>query len=349
MYELANRTDEAMEMITTVTTHLSEMEDNIKKRHNGVIEVVNYLELTDDALQLYDLLMIMMLEDRMEAVVYMQDLVDQSYAFRRGVQALLQGKITIDLVPPTLVSSETEGQLICGSKPPVKTRIENYAKLAIGCDCAFQTVGAWIPYSLRACQSRVAGAKVRYPSNWLIKARMHVKTWRGNIIKGGKVTIEMTEDPFPPELRNQFADMAKDSAVRVPMTDLMKRIKSHDEARRRKIAAINRRWSFTRSPSGWPVFTGISTFIIILAIGYLIYRCCKTVPQSPINMALGGLIPRGAAQEIGQVAARVRNLDMTEEEHQGCPTSGTEATTAAVLAIVLLLLILAVAVLIWKK
>ena len=152
---------------------------------------------------------------------------------------------------------------------------------------------------------------------------MQVKTWRRNITEGGEGTIEMTEDPFPPELRNKFADMAKDFAVRVPMTDLMNRIKSHDEGRRSKISAINRRWSFTRSPSGWPVFTGISSFIIILAIGYLIYRCCKTVPQSPVNMALGGLIPRGAPEEIGQVTARVRNLDMTEEEHQGWPTSGT--------------------------
>ena len=65
-----------MEMITTVTTHLAEMEEYIKKRHNWVIEVVNYLELTDDALELFNLLMTMMLEDRMGAVVYMQDLVD---------------------------------------------------------------------------------------------------------------------------------------------------------------------------------------------------------------------------------------------------------------------------------
>ena len=133
------------------------------------------------------------------------------------------------------------------------------------------------------------------------------------------------------------------------MTDLVNRIKSHDEARRRKIAAVNRRWSFTKSPSGWPVFTGISTFVIILAIVYLIYRCCKSVPQSPINLAMGGLLPRGAAQEIERAASQIHDLDMTEEEHQRCPTSGTEATTAAVLAIVLLLLILAVAVLIWEK
>ena len=119
-----------------------------------------------------------------------------------------------------IVSAETEGQLICGNKPPVKTRIENYAKLAIGCDCAFQTVGAWIPYSLRACQSKVGGAEVVYPDNSLLKARMHVKTWRQNITEGGEVTIEVTEDPFPPDLRNKFADMAKDFAVRVPMTDL---------------------------------------------------------------------------------------------------------------------------------
>ena len=45
-------------------------------------------------------------------------------------------------------------------------------------------------------------------------------------------------------------------------------------------------------------------------------------------MALGGLIPRGAAQEIGRVAARVRNMDMTEEEHQECPTSGHDSCGA---------------------
>ena len=88
-----------------VTTHLATMEEYMKKKHNAVVELVNYLELTDDTMQLFDLLMTMMLEDRMGAVVYMQDLVDQSYAFRRGVQALLQGKLTIDLVPPTLIKT----------------------------------------------------------------------------------------------------------------------------------------------------------------------------------------------------------------------------------------------------
>ena len=90
-----------------------------------------------------------------------------------------------------IVSAETEGQLICGSRPPVKTHIENYAKLAIGCDCAFQTVGAWILNSLRACQTRVTNTNIQYPSSGLLKAHMHVETWKKNI-------LEMTKDPFPP-------------------------------------------------------------------------------------------------------------------------------------------------------
>ena len=114
-----------------------------------------------------------------------------------------------------IVSSETEGQLICGSQPPVKTRIENYAKLAIGCDCAFQTVGTWIPYSLQSCQRRVADYTIKYPSSGLLKARMHVETWKKNITEGGEVTLEMTKDPFPPELRNKFPKLARDFAMRL--------------------------------------------------------------------------------------------------------------------------------------
>ena len=105
MYELANRTEEAMNMISTVTTHVAMMEEYMKKKHNWVVKLIKYLEITDDAMQLFDFLMTMMLEDRMGAVVYLQDLVDQSYAFRKGIQSLLQGKLTIDLVPPALIKT----------------------------------------------------------------------------------------------------------------------------------------------------------------------------------------------------------------------------------------------------
>ena len=423
MLELANRTEQALQMMTGVTEHLVTMEEHLKQHHEWIVRHFNYMEIADDALQTFDLLMTMILEDRLGAVVYIHDLIDKSYAYRHGVQALLQGKLTIDLVPPTMikadvaevtdylkrdhprfsvafknaafyydnssvyekyfeasdilyttsdilniinyyfilfprtscptfwhktsdmevktsdmsgcpttfhlhcnskplfiredqhlvvfvrmpivseehffrvyeiltfpvpitepgqsrkdalqvaglppqvalslsqryyipmhsmswagcyeetillckdipymkkvsdrtrmaalrrdqqgvtrrcdldyllnpefgemaiylddgqvlvVSSETEGQLLCGSKPPVKTCIENYAKLAIGCDCAFQRVGAWFPYSLRACQTRVSNTYIQYPSSRLLKARMHVETWKKDITEGGR-------------------------------------------------------------------------------------------------------------------------------------------------------------------
>ena len=146
------------------------------------------------------------------------------------------------------------------------------------------------------------------------------------------MTLEVTKDPFPPELRTKLAQLAKVFPMRVPLTYLMGKIKRHDDARKCKISAVNQQWSFTRSPSGWPMFTGITSFLIIIGIGYLIYRCCRAVPQGPIGLAIGGAIPKGAAREIGRAA---------EGEKGQYPTTGTEATTAALLAIVL--------VLVWKK
>ena len=92
-------------MMNGVTTHLAKMEKYMKKCHDWIVKRFNLMELMDDALELSSLLLTMMLEDRLGAVVYIQDVVDKSYVFRRGVQALLQGKLTIDLVPPTMIKA----------------------------------------------------------------------------------------------------------------------------------------------------------------------------------------------------------------------------------------------------
>ena len=159
----------------------------------------------------------------------------------------------------------------------------------------------------------------------------------------------MTKDPFPPELRIKFAKLARDFAGRVPLTDLMGKILSHTNERKRRIAAVNRCWSFTNASSGWPVFTGVTSMLVMVGVGYLIYRCCRAGCRGPVSMAIAGAVPKGAARDIRQAAARVRDLDMTEMGEHPCPASGAEATTAAVLAIVLLLLVVAVGVLVWKK
>ena len=132
--------------------------------------------------------------------------------------------------------------------------------------------------------------------------------------------------------------------MRVPLTDLMGKIQSHENERKRRIAAVNRRWSFTKSPSGWPVFTGVTSMLVMVGVGYLIYRCCRVGCRGPVSMAIAGAVPKGAAWDIRQAAARVRDLDMTKMGDHPCPASGAEA--AAVFAIVLLLLVLVVAVLV---
>ena len=50
-----------------------------------------------------------------------------------------------------VVSADTKGQMICQNQPALEITIENYARVQVECDCAFQTRGSWIPYSLRNC------------------------------------------------------------------------------------------------------------------------------------------------------------------------------------------------------
>ena len=106
MLELANRTEHALGMMTDVTEHLANMEEYLKQHHEWIVTHFDHMEITDNALQKFDLLLSMMLEDRLGVVVCIQDIIENSYAFRRGIQALLQGKLTIDMVPPTMINAQ---------------------------------------------------------------------------------------------------------------------------------------------------------------------------------------------------------------------------------------------------
>ena len=105
MLELTNRTEEALQMMTGVTSNLAKLEEYMKQKHNWIEKHFNYMDLSDNALELFDLLLTMMLEYRLKAAVYIQDVVGRCYAFQQGVQALLQGKLTINLVPPMMIKA----------------------------------------------------------------------------------------------------------------------------------------------------------------------------------------------------------------------------------------------------
>ena len=123
--------------------------------------------------------------------------------------------------------------------------------------------------------------------------------------------------------------------MRVPLTDLMGKIQSHESARKRRIAAVNQRWSFTKSPTGWPVFKGVTSVIMILGIGYLIYLCCRAGYCGPVNIPMAGAVPKGGARDIRQTAAQMGDLDMGDMGDCPCLASGAEATIMAVLVVVL--------------
>ena len=122
-----------------------------------------------------------------------------------------------------VVSAEKEGQLICGNLTPVPKIIENYARTKIGCDRAFQTKGAWIPYILRACDQWTGECEVSYPGNKLLEARLNVPTWRENMtgLLPREAPIMIAADPIPTDMRTDIQHAAKGFEARVPLTDLM--------------------------------------------------------------------------------------------------------------------------------
>ena len=54
MLELANRTEQALGMMTDVTNHLAGMEQYLKQLHEWIVSHFNQMEITDDALQTFD-------------------------------------------------------------------------------------------------------------------------------------------------------------------------------------------------------------------------------------------------------------------------------------------------------
>ena len=144
-----------------------------------------------------------------------------------------------------VVSAKKEGQLICGNLPPVQKQIENYARICIGCDCTFQTKGAWIPYSLSVCDVWKGEYHVSFSGNELIEARLNVRTWRVNMtgLLPREAPIMISADPIPENMRTDIQRAAQGFAVRMPLTDFMDKIKRHKEERRKSITKINQEYN----------------------------------------------------------------------------------------------------------
>ena len=76
---------------------------------------------------------------------------------------------------------------------------------------AFQTKGAWIPYSLRNCDSLITEYTVEYPSSGLLEARLHVKIWQDEEMEA---PMSLNSDPLPPTLRSKLKEAAEGYSYR---------------------------------------------------------------------------------------------------------------------------------------
>ena len=223
-----------------------------------------------------------------------------------------------------VVSAEKEGQLICGNQPPVSKRIEHYAKLRIGCDCAFQTKGAWIPYSLRNCDSLITEYTVEYPSSGLLEARLHVKIWQDEEMEA---PMSLNSDPLPPTLRSKLKEAAEGYSYRVPLTDLINRIKGRDLDLSTKDNGLN---------SWWPTCTiaGIAV-VVIVVICCVVYR---------VRSGVSAMVLATQAAKVTATRGREYCPPVTP-----CPPMQTHVTSSTTLAIILILLVIVICFFCYKR
>ena len=112
LYEFMNRTDIALDQIHTFAESVMVMESNFLSQSSSVEKTFMEVRQAQKAAVLYQTLLPMVLEEEMGRMIYLQDLLTRTQAFRKGVQYLLRGQLAMDLVPPealTQVIREVNG------------------------------------------------------------------------------------------------------------------------------------------------------------------------------------------------------------------------------------------------
>ena len=115
--------------------------------------------------------------------------------------------------------------------------------------------------------------QVEYLNSALLEALLRVQTWTTK--KMGKEALEaplaIAEDPLPPTLRSKLKEHAEGHTYRVPMTELVCRIKDRWEALKKVIEDGNSRaW---HSPSNWPAFVALTLVVVVCVVIGLV--ACK--------------------------------------------------------------------------
>ena len=100
LYEFMNRTDIALDQIHKFVDSVMVMEANFLSLSSSVEKTFIEVRQAQKTAVLYQTLLPMVLEEELGRVIYLQDLLMRTQAFRKGVQYLLRGQLAMDLVPP---------------------------------------------------------------------------------------------------------------------------------------------------------------------------------------------------------------------------------------------------------
>ena len=235
----------------------------------------------------------------------------------------------------TLVSGpEIEGQLLCKSNPPVVIVIHHFAIITIGCDCAFMTAGAWMPYSLRGCDSVEMVNNVSYVVNDLLKTKTFKRIGYRTTTYDGKEIQAMPIDPLPPIIRSQLEHRA--AYTRSP---------AHIALNQLEKAVVEGRLGMdegfeTEINEGMHKMAGYgSSGILVIIIIVIAICCCCQYKRVMTGMMLS------TAGSQGVQADKQWGVNVPNPEQLECPIE--EDTVNTQLATVSVLMVVAIAVAIW--
>ena len=255
-----------------------------------------------------------------------------------------------------VVSADTKGQMICQNQPALEITIENYARVQVECDCAFQTRGSWIPYSLRNCDRRTRIIKVRYPDNDLLKVKTNLQGWDLNVTEITRVQAPnlLGSDPIPDQIRQNLLKMEGDIKSRIPMHALVRKIQKHrvdmaDSVKRAtdryEVAKMTPWFSVGNFDGGFGLVTIFITIIALAVLGCVAWKCWQRHQTKAAIAGLTMALPRTIALE----QADPEGLLNKEKALTGCPDVPGDATAVAALAMLLAILVIVIVTIVWLK
>ena len=102
---LTNRTEEAIERADLLTMDLLQNIRRLNVGQNTTNQQVRRLSYEIDGQGVALNMLPIALEEKLGEILYLQSLIRQAYVFRKGIQHLIRGQLTMDLVPREYVSS----------------------------------------------------------------------------------------------------------------------------------------------------------------------------------------------------------------------------------------------------